>query len=219
MQLIKNITLLFLAIASLNCNYVSAQTDPKADGILKKLSQKTEGNIGITAKFESRLQNLKDNLDVVQQGNIEIKGKNYKLNLDKYLIINNGTTIWNYNADDNEVNISDASEMEEDMNPSEIFTIYENGFKSKYEGSITENGKKLEVINLYPVDAKEKPFHTIILHINATTNDLHKVVMKYKDGNTITYSIKEIKYGVEFLANNFTFQLSKFPGVLENDLR
>jgi outer membrane lipoprotein-sorting protein len=216
----KKINFYILTFALLLTSVFSsfAQNDPKADELLKKLSQKTANAKGINAKFESKLVNLKDGIDLTQEGSVQIKGEKYRLQLDRYLIISDGKTIWNFNEDDNEVNISDASEMEDEMNPSEIFTIYEKGFKSKYEGKKTENGETLEVVNLYPINPKEKPFHTIILYLSAN-DEIKKAVLKYKDGNQVTYTIKELKTSEEFASDYFTFVASKFPGVEVNDLR
>ncbi|MGY6561202.1 MAG: LolA family protein [Luteibaculaceae bacterium] len=214
--LLKPIVIVLMSLLALSS--AKAQNDPKAEAILKKLSDKTAKSKGIAAQFTSNLQNLKDGINLDQKGNIQIKAEKYKLEIDKYLVISDGKTLWNYNREDNEVNISDASDMEDELNPAEIFTIYQKGFKSKHEGNITEGGERLDVVNLYPLNPKEKPFHTIVLHINSNT-DLKKIVVKYKDGNLVTYKISDLKYEQEFAADNFSFKSAKFPGVEINDLR
>lgn len=49
-----------------------------------------------------------------------------------------GKTMWTYLKDANEVQISNYNPKSSDINPSEIFTVYEKGFLSKFIGE----GKK-----------------------------------------------------------------------------
>ena len=77
-------TLLLAPIAS------RAQDDPKAKAIVDRLMAQAKGWTSFEADFSSRLQSAKDKLDVKQEGNMKVKGKRFRLVLDRNTIINDG---------------------------------------------------------------------------------------------------------------------------------
>ena len=99
-----------------------AQDDARSRALLDDLMAKAKGWTSFEADFSSRLQNTKDKLDVKQEGNMKVKGKKFRLILDKNTIINDGVTMYTYNKDANEVSLNDPKEMDQDLDPSTLFT-------------------------------------------------------------------------------------------------
>ncbi|MBX2982269.1 MAG: outer membrane lipoprotein carrier protein LolA [Flavobacteriales bacterium] len=210
----------FLLFASLLLVLHSfGQDDPKSKAIVDALIAKNKSYKSFDADFTSRLVNTSSKLDLKQEGNIKVKDRKFRLTLLDNIVINDGTVLWTYSKKTNEVSMSDPKEMDETLDPANLFNVYEKGFKSQYVGTGTEDGVAVETIKLFPLDPAKKPYHTVILTVDKNKMEPRKVVMKYKDGNEVTYTLKNFKPNAEMVDALFSFDKSKYPGVEVNDMR
>ncbi|MBL7946647.1 MAG: outer membrane lipoprotein carrier protein LolA [Flavobacteriales bacterium] len=199
---------------------VHAQDDARSKAVLDKLITKAKAWTSFEADFSSRLQNTKDKLDVKQEGNMKVKGKKFRLVLDKNTIINDGTTLYTYNKDANEVNLSDPAEMDQELDPSTLFTQYEKGFKSTFvDEKADAAGVMVQTIKLFPLEPTKKAFHTVIIAVDKAKVEPKSIQVLYKDGNQVTYTLKKFTANPELADALFTFDKAKFPGVEVNDMR
>lgn len=197
-----------------------AQDDPKSKAIVDKLIAKNKTYTSFDADFSSRLVNTASKLDVKQEGNIKVKGRKFRLTLADHTVINDGTVLWTYSSKTNEVSISDPKEMDETLDPANLFNVYEKGFKSEFVSEKADaNGVVLQTIKLYPLEPAKKPYHTIILVIDKNKLEPRSVEMHYKDGNVVTYILKKFTPNAEMVDALFAFDKSKYPGVEVNDMR
>ena len=210
------ILLLFLTLLA---HPATAQDDPKSKAIMDKLMAEAKTWKSFEADFTSRLQSDRDDLDVKQSGNMKVKGDKFRLQLDNNLIINDGSTIHTYSKESNEVTLSDPAEMDQELDPSKLFTQYENGFKSQFVEEKTENGVAVQVVKLHPIDAAKRPYHTVVLTVDKAKNHPVSIAIKYKDGNTVTYTLQRFVANADLADALFTFDRSKYPGVMVNDMR
>ena len=119
--IMKSTLLLLTASLLLNLN-TSAQDDARSRAIVDKLVAKSKTWTSFEADFTTRLQSTKDKLDVKQTGTIKTKGKKFNLVLADNTIINDGTALYTYSKETNEVTISDPAEMDQELDPSKLFT-------------------------------------------------------------------------------------------------
>ncbi|MCB9184518.1 MAG: outer membrane lipoprotein carrier protein LolA [Flavobacteriales bacterium] len=211
---------LILGAALLLGSFTHAQDDPKSKAIVDKLMAQAKTWTSFEADFTSRLQSTKDKLDIKQEGNMKVKGKRFRLALDKNTIINDGTTIYTYSKETNEVTLTDPAEMDQELDPSRIFTQYEKGFKSQFvEEKVDASGATVQVVKLFPLDAAKKPFHTVILTVDKAKTEPRSVQVLYKDGNVVTYTVKKFTANPALADTLFMWDKSKYPGVEENDMR
>lgn len=211
---------LILGAALLLGTATHAQDDPKSKAIVDKLMAQAKTWTSFEADFTSRLQSTKDKLDIKQEGNMKVKGKRFRLALDKNTIINDGTTIYTYSKETNEVTLTDPSEMDQELDPSRIFTQYEKGFKSQFvEEKADASGAMVQVVKLFPLDAAKKPFHTVVLTVDKAKTEPRSVQVLYKDGNVVTYTVKKFTANPALADALFVWDKSKYPGVEENDMR
>jgi outer membrane lipoprotein carrier protein len=210
---------LLSALLSLVAFAGNAQDDARSRAILDKLMAKAKTWNTFEADFSSRLQNSKDKLDVKQEGSMKVRGKKFRLVLDKNTIINDGTTLYTYNKDANEVNLSDPKDMDQELDPTTLVTQYEKGFKSQFVEETTDGGVAVQVIKLFPLDAGKKPYHTVVLTVDKAKVEPRSIQVLYKDGNTVTYTLKKFTANTELADALFTFDKSKYPGVEVNDMR
>ena len=211
----------FTIIAQQSPNEELIPKDPKAKAILEALSAKTKTNTSIQATFSYNLYNKDEKMDETQTGKILMAGEKYKLDIAGQQIISDGKTLWTYIKDAEEVQIDNVNTEEnpDALSPNKIFTLYEEGFKYKYNGEETENGTTYELIKLFPIDANEKPFHTVVLKINKIKKELYSAQLFYKDGNRYTYTLTNFKANVPVSNTDFTFNETNHPNVDFIDLR
>ena len=203
----------------LSCG-VSAQDDPKSRAIVDRMIAKNKAYTSFEADFTSRLQDKAAKLDVNQVGTVKVKGKKFRLQLDDHTVINDGTALWTYSKESNEVTISDPAEMGQDLDPSNLLTAYEKGYKSLFVEEKTDaSGTVVQVIKLFPIDPASKPFHTVIITLDKARLEPKSVVVMYKDGNIVTYTLKRFVPNAEVADALLTFDKSKYPGVEVNDMR
>jgi outer membrane lipoprotein carrier protein len=212
---------LFLAINFVGFAQQTGDTqemkDPQAKAILDKLSEKNKTYTSIKANFEYILTNKAEGINETQKGNLALKGNKYKLNISGQQIISNGKTVWTYIEDADEVQISSVAENDDDnlFNPATIFTIYEKGFKYKFNGEETVDGVLVQNIMLYPEKAKEKSYHTIQLVVDKNKVQINSIIIKSKDGNTYTYKLSKFESNTPMADADFNFDVSKVSEVID----
>ncbi|MBA4241963.1 MAG: hypothetical protein C0448_14655 [Sphingobacteriaceae bacterium] len=213
----KNITMkkIFLLIATITIstlNSFAQDQDPKAKSILDELSKVTKAYKTITSEYVFTILNKDKKQTEKQTGKVQVKGAKFKLDIPGNTIVCDGKTIWAHNKDANEVTIKNFEANNEDqLNPSKIFTMYETGYKYKYEKEEKVGTAICHVITLYPsVKPEKKKFHTIKLFVDKTKKQVTKLVMMMKDGSTQSYEIKTFKANAEIPDNLFVFDLKAF---------
>ena len=212
--------ILLLALLILGTASVHAQDDPKSKAILDKLIAKSRSYTSFEADFSSTLINTAGKLNVKQDGNVKVKGKLFRLTLTDNTVVNDGKAIWTYSKKSNEVTISDPADMDKELDPTKIFSIYEQGFKSTFvEEKKEADGTVVQVLKLFPLEPGKKPYHTVILSVDKAKLEPKLVKVLYKEGNEVTYLLKKFSPNVDLYDSVFTFDKAKFPGVEVNDVR
>jgi len=198
---------------------LQAQEDKKAKAILDKLSAKTKAYSSIRTEFSYSLVNKDRKINNSQFWKLLLKGDKYRLDMGDQLIISDGKTMWKILKNDKEVEISTPSAKEDALNPKNIFTMYEKGFKFKYIKEEKLGSKIVHVIDLFPIIPKEKDYNSIRLFIDKTALQVLKSEIKGKNGNVYTYDIKKFSTNETVDEGQLTFKKAEFPGYEINDLR
>lgn len=214
----KNLLFVTILLLSFTWN-ANAQNenpkDPKAKTILDKVSSTNKKASTIYIEFNYRLVNKPNGIDETQKGSIWLKGEQYKLlfpGLERY---SDGKTVWTFLEDDDECQITDAIvDGEESFSPSSMLTIYEKGFNYLYGSEEIIDGKKVDMIKLFP-EGGGKPYHTIKIYINKTTSQISRIEILGKDGNTFTYDLQLIKNNQPMDNAMFVFDTSKAGDVVD----
>ena len=216
----KRLLSLIAVLATLTTQLLHAQDDPKSKAVVDKLISKSKGWTSFEADFSSALVNKASKLDVKQDGNVRVKGKLFNLTLTDNTVINDGKAIYTYSKKSNEVTISDPADMDKELDPTKLFTVYEQGFKSQFiEEKKEADGTVVQVIKLFPLEPGKKPYNTGIMTIDKAKVEPKVVKVLYKDGNEVTYTLKKFTPNVDLYESVFTFDKSKYPGAEINDVR
>jgi outer membrane lipoprotein-sorting protein len=203
--------LLSLALSFLSLN-VMAQ-DAKAQGILDRLSTKMKGMKSFYIEFSASVKNTTTGTNENEIGKGWVKGNKFYASYGDNTMICNGIKTWTIVKDERSVYESDANTNdEESINPKKLMTIWETGFKNKYDHEDKLNGQTVHVINLYPKVPAKAEYHTIVLYISKTENELMKASMKAKDGTVMTYVVTKFTANPEIDDAKFVFDKKKYPG-------
>ncbi|MFD1632046.1 LolA family protein [Pseudopedobacter beijingensis] len=210
------LTLLLLMVGALN---TSAQNDPKAKPILADVSKKFRSYDIVKCDFSFTFTNRQANEQQSYSGVLYVQSKlnKYKVTLPNQEIISDGKSQWTYLKEDNEVQISEIDNSADAINPAQIFTLYEKGFKYLYVGDSKSNGKNYHNLELVPLTSKS--FSKIKLVVDKSTKLISSFSVYDKNGNIYTYIIKNFVPNVKVAPSIFTFDKSKYPGVEIVDLR
>lgn len=194
--------------------------DPKAQEILDALSNKAKEYKSFTSDFEYTLVNKQDGINETQTGSVSMKGqKKYKLNVAGQQIMSDGETVWTFIKEVKELQISDMPEEDDQegnmMNPANAFHLYKNGFKYTYIGQETVDGIEADVIKMFPMDPKSKPYHTVVVNVDRPKLELISMVVLNKDGNVYTYRLKNFKANVNLTDSDFIFDESLADDIID----
>jgi len=187
--------------------------DEKSQAILDKLSTKMKGMTSFYIEFSANIKNTTTGTNSTETGKGWVKGEKFTASYGENTIVSNGKKTWTIVKEEKSVYETDAAEAdEESLNPKKLMTIWESGFKNKYEKEDKLNNEAVHVINLYPKNPAKVDYHTIVLYISKTGNELKKAVMKSKDGTTTTYSVTKFTANPTVEDSIFVFDPKKYPG-------
>jgi len=194
--------------------------DPKAKIILDDVSKTTKAFKTISADYSFAIFN-KDKKQLEKWlGKVQIKGIKFKLDIPGNTIVCDGVTLWNYNKDAKEVTIKTFDSENEEQNPGKIFTLYESGFKYKYNKEEKVGNVLCQVIDLYPaVKPEKKKFHTLVIYIDKIKKQVIQMKRLMKDGGIELYEIKSMKPNVPLTDNIFVFDTKTLKADQINDER
>jgi|JI8StandDraft_1071087.scaffolds.fasta_scaffold94808_1 outer membrane lipoprotein-sorting protein len=214
---------IIFVLSLLLSNYsVNAQVDAKAKKILDDVSAKTKTYSTISAEFTITIENKKNKTTDSQTGKLTLKGTKYKLEVNNQTIISDSKTSWTILKDASEVQINsiESKEKETGLNPSNIFTMHEKGFKYEFvKEEKQKNGITHQTIKLFPEDVKKKNYHTAVLTINKDKSQIVSIKILGKDGTDMTYMVKSFSANAAVPETVFVFNDKNYPGYEVIDLR
>jgi outer membrane lipoprotein carrier protein len=202
-----------LVLFSIILPILSFGQDQRAKSILDKLSEKTSAYSSIEAHFTNNFSSPVADFNESQSGKIYLQGDAFKLELDAQTIISDGETVWIHLIDEEEVTISEEDEDENEISPTKIFTIYEEGYKYQF---VKEDSKNYH-INLFPEESGA--FTKIELYIDKLKMEISSFVMFDKQGSFYSYIINSLTTNKKFDSSFFQFDVSKYPDVEVVDFR
>lgn len=217
-------TLMLAAIV----NTTFAQKDADARKIMNAVSQKYRSYNLIKAEFTFKMDDPQAGIKESQTGTLISRPKANKFKViintpgDKTSssqeVISDGKSQWTYIKKDNEVELNDVDHSEGNLNPAQIFTVYEHGYKYIYTGDERIDGHLCQMIDLTPEDSK-KEFFKIRLAIDKARKLIYSAMIFDKNGSHFTYVINSFTPNPKVPESIFTYDKKDHPGVEIVDLR
>jgi outer membrane lipoprotein carrier protein len=191
--------------------------DTKATQLLDAVSKKTKTFKSIKADFSYTMENKQANINEVKTGTLLVSGEKYRLTAAGQVIISNGTTLWTYIKESNEVQINDIDAKDDALTPSKLLTSYTENYKSKIIRDRNQTDPNLESVELIPNNVKN--FTKAILVVDKVKLQVRRFIIFDKNGNTFTYKVTNYQTDVPVGNADFSFDPKKFPGVEIIDMR
>lgn len=194
--------------------------DQKATKILNDVSKTYKSYKTIKAKFTIDVINKQNSgSSFSQSGTLYLKGKKFRIDMNDQEIYCDGKKLYTYfkGAGQNECQITDYNPDDQDINPSEIFTLYQKGFAYRFIGETMKNGKKIANIELTP-DDKNKPYYKVKLNVDQAAHKIVDMTVLNKNGLESTYAITAFSPNIAISDSFFKFNEKDHPGVVVIDL-
>lgn len=218
MKVLKVSLLCYTALLLAGLGQAKAQYDPKALTALDEMSKKYSAMSGFKAAFTYSMTNPSAGINESSSGTITVKGSKFHLAMGNQEVYNNGTTVWTFLKDANEVNISNYDPQDDDITPTKIYTIYKKGYKYLLVEEKAEAGVMYQTIDLIP-ENRNNPFFKVRLIINKKDKTIKSWKIFEKSGNSYDYSVKTFTPNLTLADSEFVFDKVKYKGVEVIDLR
>ena len=185
----------------------------KSETILKQVSSKTSSYSNIEAHFTNSITNKIADLNISEKGILYLKDDLYRIEMGGQTIISDGENNWIHLIDENEVQITETDEENESVNPSKMFTLYEEGYNHQF---ISEN-EEIYIIDLTPKISNS--FIKIELRIKKKEMHISGFTLFDKNGGEYIYNVDKFIPNQDMKDELFQFNSSKYPGIEVIDLR
>ncbi|MEP2025139.1 outer membrane lipoprotein carrier protein LolA [Reichenbachiella sp.] len=193
-----------------------AQKDPAAKEVLDAMSEKYQKIPAFRAQFSYTMEDDSDEIDEGFKGTILVKGDKYKLIMDEQEVTFDGSDIYTYLKEENEITISSFDPEEEEISLSNIFNIYKEGYKYVYTES--KNNGTTDVVDLVPED-RDKEYFKIRMEIAASDKSLKSFKVFDKSGSRYLYKVLSFKEDATITDKTFAYDKAKFQGAEVIDFR
>ena len=198
-----------ISVLFFSCFSVFAQSNPDAESVLNKTTEKVQSSKGINVSFSLTQKDKFGHSLSSSKGILKIKGSKYYIKQEQSETYCNGVQIWNYDGD-KEVTVAKVDNDDEDaFSPQQILT----GFNKKdFDLKLVSSAGTTYQVQLTPVD-KRKNFKQILLYINKSTNLVSKAVIIDKTDSFTEINFSNISLNSTFSDSQFVFDATKHPGV------
>ena len=201
-----------LAIQAQITHASQGRLDENATAALKKASDRFNQNVSFTVTATTYDSQRKKTGS--QSAEVRYNKGRYRLVTASQELISDGTTVWHWNKQANEVTVNNMGTDDIDlMNPGRLLANYDQSFKAKY---IRTDDDGSAVIDLQPRSARS--YHKIRLFINEESGLLKRMEVHKFDSSREVYEISDFKRTAN-AASQFTFDATKHPGVEIIDMR
>ncbi|MEN8137661.1 MAG: outer membrane lipoprotein carrier protein LolA [Bacteroidota bacterium] len=187
---------------------IFSQSDNKGIKLLDKVSAKTDAYQDIEMAFSYNMDNNAEDIHQSKSGNIYIKKEKFKINLDGAIIIFDGNK--RYTIVDDEVTISSSEDESGISSPTQILSMYKEGYVIKWDIEQKVPGKTIQYVRLIPIDS-DSEYQYILIGCDVNSNDLYNVIYTDKQGTQFKLQLKDLKANKNLPDSLFAFDKSKYP--------
>ena len=191
--------------------------DLKCEKILQEVSDNIQKNAA--SKFNFQLEIKSEDINEIQNGYALIENDKFYYKTEEREVICDGINVWTYFPEDNECYIDLLEDLDNTLNPSEIFILWKKGFKFKYMKKTVFNNQTIHKIKMFPSQPDNSNFHTIIIDVNESLKSISEASVKTKDGVTIKTTISNLSSNPKININQFSWDADSHPNSDEIDNR
>ena len=209
--------LILISISSAYFGQSLESKNLKCEKILQEVSDNIQKNNA--SQFNFKLEIKSEDINEIQNGYALIEKEKFYYKTGEREVICDGVNVWTYLPEDNECYIDLLEDLDNTLNPSEIFTIWKEGFKFKYMNKTIVNNQTIHKIKMFPSKPDKINFHTIIMDVNESLKLITEASVKTKDGVTIKTTISNLTSNPKINTNQFSWDADSHPNSDEIDNR
>ena len=204
--------ILFIIIFLTASTSIFAQS---AEELYTNIVNKTKSFKNIEIAFEYKMINKQAGINESMNGTGFMQGNAYRLNVNGQEMISDGTTLWTYLTDDQEVMVSNVNQAENSGSPLAIIDSYNDNVKINF---IDKGISDVQTIEIKTIKKDEK-FDRIKISVNKKTLEIKSVHVFDNNGNEFVYELFKFVTDQELPADFFTFDEKRHPDVDVIDMR
>ncbi len=206
------------AISILMLLFFSAEAQNKAEVILTQFSENMQMKETIIAEFEYLVENNNNGLKDGHKGILYVKGEKFRLQIADQIIMSDGTSLWTYIPDVEEVQLNSIEHSEELLTPTKLFSSYNENYHATYNKEYSVGPKTIHVIDLEPKD-KSQGFTSAQMELDKSTLELIQFSVFDNHNNKFSYIVNKFFSGRNLEDSIFIFDASKHPDVEVIDMQ
>ena len=189
---------------------VSAQNN--AESIIRALVDQVKSHRNLEMLFSYQISDDGKNLSESQKGHAWLQGEAYKIEMTEQQTISDGTTIWSYLIDDEEVMVSNATEGS-DNTPLKLLTSLDTNYAATLTSVDAQGIATIELAN------PKGQYKRVTLRAGTKKTELKSVDIYLEDGSKVVVKVEEMKYDQELSKDFFRFDQKAHPNVDVIDMR
>lgn len=186
----RNFLLLLLCVTTMAS---WAQTDPQAKADLDKAISEIRAMEAFEIAFSVNLLNESAGVNEKFEGSGIVQGEMYSLDVMNYHQICDGKTVYMVDKEFMEATISNLADADNMLSINSMLSLYESGMKIAYGNEVSQDGKKVQLYELVPVDGSDKSFHRIEMAFDQKTMELVGLTQYEKNGSLVKTKVKTLK--------------------------
>ena len=194
---------------------VGQEKDPKA--ILDKMSSVYKAMPGYEIGFVQKILSESEVVDRLT-GQASVSKDKFLIKFQDQHIYCNGTVLWTYLVESQELTISNFEPEEAVINPSNVYDIYKKGFTYQYKRQDNVNGELVHVVELTSTD-EDSDFTNVIMYIGQKDSYLKAWDLVDYAGAKTAFEVSAFKPNMSFPQGFFEFDEEKNPVSYREDLR
>lgn len=192
-----------------------AQGDAKT--ILDKMSAIYKEMPGYEISFVQKVMSEAEVIDRLS-GTAAVSKEKFVIKFQEQHIYCNGPILWTYLVESQELTISNFEPEESDIDPTNIYDIYKEGFTYEYKRADEIDGQAVHVIELVSTD-EDADFTNIFMYIGQEDSYLKGWDLIDYAGAKTAFEVSTFKPNVTFEAAYFEFNADQNPVEHTEDLR
>jgi chaperone LolA len=150
------------------------------------------------------------------RGTLTVRGGAFRVELPSQTLVSDGTTLWSYSPDDNQVVVQDYTEEDLGFSIGQVFTDYLSVFRPTGATQATIGGVRHDVLALVPRESGTS-VRDATLYVRSSDAVPTRVRVHDVNGQTLAFDLANVRLNPSLTSETFTFQPPR--GVEVIDLR
>ena len=148
------------------------------------------------------------------QGTLSVRDDAFRLDLGSQILATDGTTLWTYSRDDEQVVVQDYDASRVGFSVGQLFTDYLSVFRVTGASRATIDGVRHHVLTLRPRQSGSS-VRDATLYVRASDGVPTRVRVHDSNGGTLAFDLRNVERDVRLPASTFRFEAPRGTEVVD----